>query len=198
MTVSSRQMKTEIIEKLGNKCLVFVGMMGSGKSAIGRMVATTLDLEFYDSDLEIEKAADMSVADIFEKLGEAEFRRGEHKVIERVLGNGPLVLALGGGAFLSGATRDIVGKRATSIWLTADVDLLHSRVMRKPGKRPLLENGDAMQILTDLSNARNPIYQLADLKIESLDASRMKTRDAVIAHLHDFFCDSLAITGIHK
>ena len=195
MTVSSRQMKIEIIEKLGNKCLVFVGMMGSGKSAIGRMVATTLDLEFHDSDTEIEKAADMSVADIFEKLGEDEFRRGEQKVIERVLGAGPLVLALGGGAFLSEATRDVIGKRATSIWLTADVELLHSRVMRKPGKRPLLEKGDPMQILTDLSNARNPIYQLADLKIESLDSSRMKTRDAVIARLHDFFCGGLAFAG---
>lgn len=188
-------MKIEIIEKLGNKCLVFVGMMGSGKSAIGRMVATTLDLEFHDSDTEIEKAADMSVADIFEKLGEDEFRRGEQKVIERVLGAGPLVLALGGGAFLSEATRDVIGKRATSIWLTADVELLHSRVMRKPGKRPLLEKGDPMQILTDLSNARNPIYQLADLKIESLDSSRMKTRDAVIARLHDFFCGGLAFAG---
>ncbi|MBL4726282.1 MAG: shikimate kinase [Rhizobiaceae bacterium] len=195
MTVSSRQMRIEIIEKLGNKCLVFVGMMGSGKSAIGRMVATALELDFHDSDLEIEKAADMSVAEIFEKLGEDEFRRGEQKVIERVLGAGPLVLALGGGAFLSEATREIIGKRATSIWLTADVDLLHSRVMRKPGKRPLLENGDARQILTDLSNARNPIYQLADLKIESLDASRLKTRDAVIARLHDFFCDGLATAG---
>lgn len=188
-------MKTEIIEKLGNKCLVFVGMMGSGKSAIGRMVATALDLEFHDSDSEIEKAADMSVAEIFEKLGEDEFRRGEQKVIERVLGTGPLVLALGGGAFLSDATRDVIGQRATSIWLTADVELLHSRVMRKPGKRPLLENGDPMQILTDLSNTRNPIYQLADLKIESLDASRMKTRDAVIVHLHEFFCGGLAIAG---
>ncbi|MFK5978806.1 MAG: shikimate kinase [Rhizobiaceae bacterium] len=195
MTVSSRQMKIEIKEKLGNKCLVFVGMMGSGKSAIGRMVATTLELEFYDSDLEIEKAADMSIADIFEKLGETEFRRGEQKVIERVLGDGPLVLALGGGAFLSEATRNVIGKRATSIWLTADVDLLHSRVMRKPGKRPLLENGDAKQILTDLSNARNPVYQLADLKIESLDASRMKTRDAVITHLYDFFCGGIANAG---
>lgn len=195
MTVSTRQMKTEIIEKLGNKCLVFVGMMGSGKSAIGRMVATALELEFHDSDLEIEKAADMSVAEIFEKLGEDEFRRGEQKVIERVLGAGPLVLALGGGAFLSEATRDIIGQRATSIWLTADVDLLVSRVSRKPGKRPLLENGDARQILTDLSNARNPIYQLADLKIESLDASRLKTRDAVIARLHDFFCGGLATAG---
>lgn len=195
MTVSNQRMRTQIIEKLGNKCLVFVGMMGSGKSAIGRLVASTLGLEFHDSDTEIEKAADMSVAEIFEKLGEEEFRRGEQKVIERVLAEGPLVLALGGGAFLSEETRKIIAKRATSIWLTADVELLHSRVMRKPGKRPLLEKGDPLQILHDLSKARNPIYQLADLKIESLDASRTKTRDVAIIHLHEFFCGGLAIAG---
>lgn len=195
MTVSNQQMKTEIIEKMGNKCLVFVGMMGSGKSAIGRLVANSLGLEFHDSDTEIEKAADMSVAEIFEKLGEGEFRRGEQKVIERVLTEGPLVLALGGGAFLSEETREVIGKRATSIWLTADVELLIARVSRKPGKRPLLDKGDTREILQDLSKARNPIYQLADLKIESFDASKTKTRDAVISHLYEYFCDGLANAG---
>jgi len=195
MYVSSERTKSEILEKLGNKCLVFVGMMGSGKSAIGRLVASKLDLEFHDSDTEIEKAANMSIAEIFDRLGEEEFRRGEQKVIERMLTEGPLVLALGGGAFLSEATREVLAKRATSIWLTADIDLLYARVMRKPGKRPLLENGDPRQILQDLSKTRNPIYQLADIKIESLDASRTKTRDATLYQLHDFLCGGLASFG---
>ncbi|MBL4695755.1 MAG: shikimate kinase [Rhizobiaceae bacterium] len=185
-------MIAEIKEKLGNKCLVFVGMMGSGKSAIGRLVAKTLSLEFHDSDTEIEKAADMSVAEIFEHYGEEEFRRGEQKVIERLLASGPLVLALGGGAFLSKETRAIIEKRATSIWLAADVELLHSRVMRKPGKRPLLANGDSLQILHDLSKTRNPIYQLADLKIESADTSKTRTKDMTISHLHEYFCDDFS------
>jgi len=169
---------------LGNRCLVFVGMMGCGKSAIGRMVAAALAVEFHDSDAEIEKAADMSVAEIFEKFGEEEFRRGEQKVIERLLGEGPLVLALGGGAFLNPETRSIIAERATSIWLTADIDVLLARVNRKPGKRPLLARGDPGEILAELSKARSPIYALADLEVASSRTSKTGTRDDVLYALH--------------
>jgi len=176
---TSQQIKL-ITESLGRRSIVFVGMMGCGKSSIGRMIAATLEIDFFDSDTEIEKAADMAVAEIFEKYGEEEFRRGEGKVIERLLETGPHVIAIGGGAFMTKSVRDVIGKHSISIWIRADIDLLLSRVLRKPGKRPLLATGDPKAILEKLSRTRNPVYALADLQIESAKTSKIKTRDQVL------------------
>src|SRR5665811_517885 len=139
-----------IVDALGSKSVVFVGMMGSGKTAIGKIVAAALDLDFYDSDREIKKAADLDIPEIFEKYGEPYFRAGEERVIQRLLDNGPAVLSLGGGAFLSEATRNTCNENAVTVWLKADAELLLSRVMRRPTTRPLLKTENPRQTLIDM------------------------------------------------
>ncbi len=178
-----------LIERLGTKSLVFVGMMGCGKSAIGKTVATKLDWNFYDSDAEIAEAAGMSIPEIFENFGEAEFRRVENRVIERLLKDGSSVIALGGGAFMSPKTRKAVKRRAVSIWLTADIDLLVRRVNRRPGKRPLLANGDPKTILAELSAERDPVYALTDVHVSTTDGTKVQTRDNVINALESYLSD---------
>ena len=177
--------KTQILKALANHSLVFVGMMGSGKTAIGRMVAASLDLPYYDSDHEIVTAANMEIPEIFEQHGEEYFRAGEERVIQRVLSDGPCVLSLGGGAFISELTRKEISEHATSIWLTADLDLLMARVMRRPGTRPLLNTSDPRATLQALMLEREPIYALADLHVESSKISKSKTRDGVLTALHN-------------
>lgn len=172
-----------IVKAMGTKSLVFVGMMGCGKTAIGRITASALGLKFYDADKEIEHAADLSVPEIFEKYGEAYFRAGEEKVIQRLLQDGPCVLSLGGGAFMSGATRKAAEDQAISIWLKADINILLARVMKRPGTRPILQTGDPKQTLIDLSIKRDPVYALANLHVESSKISKGRTRDAVLAAL---------------
>ncbi|MEO1748155.1 MAG: shikimate kinase, partial [Pseudomonadota bacterium] len=134
---------------LGGRAIVLVGLMGAGKSAIGRKLAKALGLAFLDSDTEIEKAADMPVADIFEQYGEPEFRRLEASVIKRLLADGSLVLATGGGAFMDEDTRKTVGESSISVWLNADLDLLMSRVSRK-STRPLLKKPNPRAIMQEL------------------------------------------------
>lgn len=172
-----------IVKALGTKSLVFVGMMGCGKTAIGRITASALGLKFYDADKEIEHAADLSIPEIFEKYGEAYFRAGEEKVIQRLLQEGPCVLSLGGGAFMSEATRKMCEELAISIWLKADIDILLTRVMRRPNTRPILKTGDPKQTLIDLSEKRDPIYALAELHVESSKVSKGRTRNAVLIAL---------------
>ncbi len=181
---TTRRRNMEIVQALGSRCIVMVGMMGCGKSAIGRIVAAALELPFHDSDKEIEEAAGMTVPEIFTSYGEAEFRRGEERVIKRLLERGPLVLALGGGAFLSEKTRMEIGQRGLSLWLQADVDLLLSRVMRRPGKRPLLQTPDPRQTLINLVEQRSPVYALADLHVKSSRSSKAKTRENALKALH--------------
>lgn len=175
----------KILMQLDGRSIVFLGMMGCGKSAIGKMVARRLGLEFVDADSEIELAAGRSVADIFADYGEEEFRRVEAQVIKRVLADGPVLLALGGGAFMSEQTRDIIQQYGLSVWLKADLDLLLERVGRKPNKRPLLKTGNPREILQHLLEVRNPIYAKADLHIQSQGGTKSEMRDIVIDALDE-------------
>ncbi len=169
-----------IHERLGSRPIVFVGMMGSGKSAIGRMVAEALKLRFVDSDAEIVAAAGMSIPEIFARFGEEHFRGGEKRVVHRLLAEGPLVLSLGGGAFMPQETRDEIAAKAISVWLKADIELLLSRVMRRPKARPLLQTADPKATLAELLHKREPVYALADIHVESSRLSKKETRDDVL------------------
>ena len=186
----SRQIdKSRLLDALGGRSVVFVGLMGSGKTAIGKLVANWLGLPFFDSDHEIVAAANLDIPEIFERHGEAYFRAGEEKVIHRLLGEGPSVLSLGGGAFISQATRDEIEKSAISVWLQADLDLLMGRVMRRPGTRPLLQTADPRATLATLKEKREPIYALANIHVPSSKISKNHTRDAVVERLADYLLE---------
>lgn len=169
-----------ILSQLNGRSIVFLGMMGCGKSAIGKMVARRLELEFVDADTEIEVAAGRPVADIFEEYGEEEFRRLEEKVIERVLADKPVLLALGGGAFMAEPTRQIIENYGLSVWIKADLNLLLERVGRRPSKRPLLSQGNPKEILENLLKIREPVYALAELHIESKGGTKSDMRNIVM------------------
>lgn len=165
--------------------IVMVGMMGAGKSAIGRRLAQRLGLPFVDADAEIERAAGATIAEIFEKHGEAVFRDGERRVIARLL-EGPIgVLATGGGAFMDPETRARIRKRAITVWLKADLDTLVDRVSRR-GHRPLLNDSDPREVLTRLMTVRHPIYAEADITVETGHAPAAATVDRVIEALAAF------------
>lgn len=163
------------------KPIVLIGMMGAGKSSLGARLADRLKLTFVDADVEVEAAAGMSIAEIFEAHGEAAFRDGERRVIARLLKGGPQVLALGGGAFVDSATRAEVLDKAISIWLDVPVDELVQRVKRKPGKRPLLANTDMHTKLTTLMRERGPLYAKAHIRANISG----KSHDAAIDRLVD-------------
>lgn len=175
----------EVLAHLANRSLVFVGMMGCGKTAIGRVTASHLGLPFKDADEEIERRSGMSVADYFKQYGEKEFRLREAQVIANILDEEQCLLALGGGAFLSEQTRETIVSSAISIWLKTDLETLYSRVMRKPGKRPLLNNEDPKGTLKNLLKEREPVYAKADLTVQTSKASKIATRNLVIGALHD-------------
>ena len=162
--------------------IVLVGMMGAGKTTIGRRLAQSLALPFYDADAEIEAAAGMSVSELFEKHGEASFRQGEAKVIARLLSGAPIVLATGGGALTIAETRRLVASRAISIWLRADVDTLVRRATRRP-TRPLLKNGDPRETIARLLAERTPFYEGATLTVDSQPGAHGKTVGAILAAL---------------
>ena len=165
--------------------IVMVGMMGSGKSAIGRRLAQRLGLPFVDADAEIERAAGCTIDEIFDKHGEAAFRDGERRVIARLL-EGPVgVMATGGGAFMDPETRARIRARAITVWLKADLDTLVERVARRR-HRPLLKNGDPREILTQLIAARHPVYAEADITVETGDAPTAATVERVIEALAAF------------
>lgn len=147
--------------------VVLVGLMGAGKSAVGRRLAAVVDAPFTDADDAIVEAAGMSIPDIFAKHGEPEFRAVERRVIARLLVGPPHFLALGGGAFVDPATRDRVAAHGFSVWLRADLDTLVARTGRKKGTRPLLDAGDPRAILADLMDRRYPIYAKADMTVET-------------------------------
>lgn len=178
--------KENINTMLDGRSLVFVGMMGCGKSAIGRLVAAELGVPYRDSDNEITAAADMTVPEIFDKFGEDYFRKGEERVVERLLSENPGVLSLGGGAFVSEHTRRIIGRLGISIWLMADIDLLMSRIRRRPNSRPLLKTPNPRATLKALMEERMPIYRKADIHVASSKTSKSRTRDDVIAALADW------------
>jgi shikimate kinase len=148
------------------KPLVLVGLMGCGKSSVGRRLAARLGLDFVDTDDEIVKAAGMRIPEIFSELGEAAFREGEIKVITRLLSGPPKVMATGGGAFISPLVRAEIARVGTSIWLRGDLETLWGRVEGKPG-RPLLDADNPKQVLADLMAARYPIYELADITVDT-------------------------------
>ncbi len=165
-----------------DRTIALVGLMGAGKSTVGRRLAQKLGRTFYDSDSEIEKAAGLSVSDIFSLHGEAEFRRGEHRVLKRLLQLPPHVLATGGGAYLNADTRDILREKAVTVWLNADLETLWKRVQKRD-TRPLLQRPDAKQALGDLLIAREPIYALADLVVVSRDGPHANTANAILKAL---------------
>ncbi|MET0744815.1 MAG: shikimate kinase [Microvirga sp.] len=154
--------------RLGRRSIVLVGLMGAGKSTVGRRLAHGLGLPFRDADHEIEAAAGMTIPEIFSIHGETHFRNGERRVIARLLQEGPLVLATGGGAFMNDETRLRISQAGISIWLKADLDVLMRRV-RKRSTRPLLQNADPEGTMRRLMEVRYPIYATADLTVESHD-----------------------------
>ena len=174
--------EADIVDALGARSLVLVGMMGAGKSSVGRKLAARLVLPFVDADTEIEAAAGMTIPEIFEVRGEPEFRSGEARVIARLLDGGAGVLATGGGAYMNAETRKLIGQKGVSIWLKAEFDILMRRIRRRTD-RPLLHTADPDTTLKRLIDERYPVYALADLTIESRDVSHEVIVDEVIAAL---------------
>jgi len=172
---------------LGDRSVVLVGMPGAGKTTIGRRLASQLRLPFVDADHEIERAAAMTIPEIFEKYGEAEFREGEKRVIARLLDGGRQVIATGGGAFMAEETRAAVRARAVSAWLQADVETLVGRVRRK-SNRPLLSGADQEGALRRLLAVREPVYATADVTVLSRDVAH----DDVVAALVVALADAVA------
>lgn len=167
------------------KSIVLVGLMGAGKSRVGRQLASQLGLEFVDADSEIEEAAGCTISEIFERFGEAAFRDGERRVMRRLLDGPVRVLATGGGAFIDPATRAHVRERGISVWLRADLETLLARVGRR-NNRPLLATGDQRAKLIQLIKERYPIYGEADIVVDSTDSPVRETVDKVIAGLESY------------
>lgn len=167
------------------RSVVLIGLMGAGKSCIGRRLAHRLNVPFVDADHEIEAAAGCSISDIFSRYGEAAFREGERKVMARLLQGPPHVLAAGGGAVMDPMTRQLMRERAISVWLRATLGLL---VKRTAGRdhRPLLKQGDARKILEDLMKQRYPVYAEADVIVDSLDEAPERTVDKVMQALRSY------------
>lgn len=162
---------SEMRDKLGERTIVFVGLMGAGKTAIGRQVAQILDLPFADSDHEIEAVSKMTVPELFERYGEPEFRALEQRVIERLMKGGPRIVSTGGGAFMNAQTRQVIRDHGLAVWLKADLDLLMERVSKRQN-RPLLKDPDPRGVMHRLMEERYPIYAQAHLTFETRDAKR--------------------------
>jgi 3-dehydroquinate synthase len=186
--------EAEISAALGGRSIVLIGMMGAGKSTIGRRLAARLRMPFLDADTEIEAAASMSIPEIFETRGEAYFRDGEVRVIARLLNSGPAVIATGGGAFMREETRQRINNQAVSIWLKADAEVIMKRVRRR-ADRPLLQTDDPAATVNRLLEAREPVYQGADLTILSRDVPHDRIVDECLDALHDRLCRKLCSGG---
>ncbi|MFN3854868.1 MAG: shikimate kinase [Phreatobacter sp.] len=169
-------------EALGPRSVVLVGLMGAGKSSIGRRLAHRLGLAFVDADTEIERAADLTIPEIFERHGEAYFRAGEVRVVARILDSGPQVLATGGGAFMNPDTRARIRTKGISVWLKAEFDVLMKRVRRR-NDRPLLRTEDPGAVLRRLMEERYPVYAEADLTVISREATHEEIVEEVLAAL---------------
>ena len=162
--------------------IVLVGLMGVGKTTVGRRLAVRLGLSFVDADNEIEVAAGLSIAEIFARFGEAHFRDGERRVIARLIDGTPKIIATGGGAFMNEATRALILERATAVWLDADIGTLAARVSRRDN-RPLLHGKDARAVLGKLAAVRNPVYALAPVHVRSESHPHDSTVDAILEKL---------------
>ena len=165
-----------VVTALGSRSIVLVGMMGAGKSSIGRRLAARLGIPFIDADAEIESAAGMTIPEIFDKHGEPYFRAGEARVIARLLDNGPQVLATGGGSLMDAQTRALIGEKGVSIWLKADIDVLLKRTKRR-NDRPLAEK------IKDLLPIREPLYAQADIVVQSRDGPHENIVDEIMIQL---------------
>lgn len=169
-------------KRLSTRTIALVGLMGVGKSTVGRRLAARLGLPFHDADQEIEAAAARSVSDIFAELGEGAFRAGEHRVIRRLLDGPPIVLATGGGAYLHPGTRALFRQKAVTVWLRAELDVLAARVRRRD-TRPLLRGKDPMAVLAQLAEQRYPIYAEADLAVDCGGGSHAEAVEAIVEAL---------------
>ena len=162
--------------------VVLVGLMGVGKSTVGKRLAHRLDLPFVDADHEIEEAAGLTISEIFERYGEAHFRDGERRVIARLIDGSPKIIATGGGAFMQAETRDLILARALAIWLDADIAVLADRVGRRDS-RPLLSGKDPAAVLAALAAVRNPVYALAPVHVRSQPSPHDLTVDSILRAL---------------
>ena len=171
-----------LLAALGRRSIVLVGMMGAGKSSIGRRLAQRLGLGFVDADAEIEAAAGMTIAEIFARDGESYFRSGEARVIARLLDQGPQVLATGGGAFMNGETRASIAQKGISVWLKADFEVLMRRVKRRSADRPMLQ-GDPAERVRHLMEERYPVYAEADTMVMSRDVPHETIVNEIVTEL---------------
>ena len=185
-------LETRVARLLAGRTIVMVGMMGAGKSSIGRRLAHRLAMPFADADTEIEQAANETITEIFERHGEAYFRDGERRVIQRLLDGAPKVLATGGGAFIQADTRAAIKAKAISIWLKADRDLLLSRVRRR-NNRPLLRAGDPAEVIEQLIAERYPVYAEAAIHIQSRDVAHDAVIDDILAALAEYLGREAAV-----
>ncbi len=172
-------------QALGTRSIVMVGLMGCGKTSVGRRLATLLDIPFVDADEEIEKSADKSIKEIFADHGEDYFRNGERRVIARLLKNGPQVLATGGGAYMNAETRANIAAMGMSVWLKGDLAILMRRV-RKRSNRPLLQTADPEATMRQLMDMRYPVYALANVTVESREVPHDVMANTVIDALYDY------------
>ncbi len=182
---SMSQVKKQLLSSLDNQALVFVGLMGAGKSVIGKRVANMLGLPFYDSDQEVEKAAQMPITEIFKIYGEAEFRTLEQRVILNLIKKSPLVLATGGGAYMNQDTRKAIHQNGISIWLKVDLDILMQRVSKRP-TRPLLQTANPKETMQQLMEQRYPLYEKANLTINSHKESPYRVAKNVIRSIQHY------------
>ncbi|MGX6648575.1 shikimate kinase [Maricaulaceae bacterium MS644] len=179
-------MTTNIPFRAPERPIALVGLMGVGKTTIGRRIASRLKRPFVDADEAVAEAAGRSVPDIFSDFGEAAFRDGERRVISRLVEEKrPMVLALGGGAFVDPETRALLKKKAVTVWLKADLDTLMERVSRKPGQRPLLDDPDPRAVMARLMASREPAYAEADIAVDSETGSHDATVEKVLSALAD-------------
>jgi shikimate kinase len=185
-----QEVLAEIREALGRKSIVLIGLMGAGKTAVGRRLAHRLELPFVDADGEIETAAGATISEIFAEHGEAYFRQGERKVIARLLDGGPQVLSTGGGAYMNAETRASIKARGISVWLKAELRVLMKRVHRRD-HRPLLAVGDPETVMKQLMDERYPIYGEADLTVESRDVAH----DVIVGAVIDALAGKLGCTA---
>jgi shikimate kinase len=177
-----------ILPRLGRRSIVLVGMMGVGKSSIGRRLGARLGVPFVDADAEIEKAAGMSIADIFARHGEESFRSGEARVIARLLDGGPQVLATGGGAVMNADTRVAIKGKGVSIWLNADFDVLMKRISKRKNDRPMLQTADPAATLRQLLVEREPFYAQADLTVQSREVPHEAIVTEIVDGVSGFLC----------
>jgi shikimate kinase len=183
-----------VAEALGDRSIVLVGMMGAGKSSIGRKLAQTLEVPFVDADTEIETAAGMTIPEIFASQGEPYFRAGETRVISRLLEGGPQVLATGGGAFMREETREAVRAKGISVWLKADYDVLARRIKRR-SDRPMLKTDDPAATLKALIAERYPVYAEADITVVSRDVPHETIVSEILSALADWLGVASHVSG---